>query len=195
VARERAAQAGLKHVEFLQLELEWIDLPTASVDAVLCRWGIMLIVDPAAAAQEIRRVLRAGGRAALAVWDVSARNPWATIPNAAMVSLGHVEPPAPGPPGMFALGGDGQLQGLLESAGFVEVRVEPVALERRFPDLDSFMAETVELSPMFRGTFNELPESDQREIVNQIADGAREFTAADGSLTFPGSSLVAVAYA
>jgi SAM-dependent methyltransferase/DNA-binding transcriptional MerR regulator len=195
VARERAAQAGLRQVEFLQLELEWIDLPTASVDAVLCRWGIMLIVDPAAAAQEIRRVLRSGGRAALAVWDVSARNPWATIPNAAMVSLGHAEPPPPGPPGMFALGGDGQLQALLESAGFVEVRVEPVALERHFADLDSFIAETVELSPMFRGTFNELSESDQREIVNQIADGAREFTAADGSVTFPGSSLVAVAFA
>lgn len=192
LARERAQQAGLDNVEFAQLELEWIDLPTASVDAVLCRWGIMLTVDPAAAAQEIRRVLRAGGRAALAVWDVSARNPWATIPNAAMVSLGHAQPPDPGPPGMFALGGDGQLQALLESAGFVEVRVEPVALERRFADLDHFIAETVELSPMFRGTFNELPESDRREIVNQIAAGAREFTAADGSVVLPGSSLVAI---
>ena len=28
---------------------EWIDLPVASVDAVLCRWGYMLMADPAAA--------------------------------------------------------------------------------------------------------------------------------------------------
>ena len=75
VARERARQSGIENVEFAQLELEWIDLPTASVDAVLCRWGIMLIVDPAAAAGEIRRVLRAGGRAALAVWDVPGAQP------------------------------------------------------------------------------------------------------------------------
>jgi ubiquinone/menaquinone biosynthesis C-methylase UbiE len=37
IARERAAAHGLTNVEFKQLELEWIDLPTADVDAVLCR--------------------------------------------------------------------------------------------------------------------------------------------------------------
>src|SRR5947208_12168159 len=41
VARERAKSFGVSHVEFKQLQLEWIDLPTASVDAVLCRWGFM----------------------------------------------------------------------------------------------------------------------------------------------------------
>ncbi len=60
IARERAAAAGLRNVEFRQLELEWIDLDAASVDGVLCRWGIMLVVDPAAAALEIRRILRPG---------------------------------------------------------------------------------------------------------------------------------------
>ena len=53
VARDRAHEFGVENVEFLRLELEWIDLPTASVDAVVCRWGLMLIVDPEAAAQEI----------------------------------------------------------------------------------------------------------------------------------------------
>src|ERR1700761_8623925 len=81
VARARARALGIDNVEFRQLELEWIDLPTASIDAVLCRWGIMLIVDPEAAAQEIRRGLRAGGRAAFSVWDAPERNPWATILN------------------------------------------------------------------------------------------------------------------
>ncbi len=126
VARARAAAAGIENVEFRQLELEWIDLPTASVDAVLCRWGIMLIVDPEAAAQEIRRVLRAGGRAALAVWDGAERNPWATIPGQALIVLGHAQPPDPDAPGMFALAAPGRLQELLETAGFVEVSVEPV---------------------------------------------------------------------
>ena len=42
VARERAEEQGIDNVEFKQLQLEWIDLPTASVDVVLCRWGVML---------------------------------------------------------------------------------------------------------------------------------------------------------
>src|SRR5436309_3560949 len=45
IARRRAAGAGVRNVEFKQLQLEWIDLPTASVDAVLVRFGVMLTVD------------------------------------------------------------------------------------------------------------------------------------------------------
>ena len=39
---------------------EWIDLRTATVDGVLCRWGFMLMLDPEAALRETRRVLRPG---------------------------------------------------------------------------------------------------------------------------------------
>src|SRR6201996_5863271 len=129
VARGRAEMQGVTNVEFRQLELEWIDLPTADVDAVLCRWGIMLVVDSETAAREIRRVLKPGGRAALAVWDRPALNPWTTVAGDAMVALGFAQPPEPGEPGMFKLAGDGALQGLLEGAGLVDVVVTPVAME------------------------------------------------------------------
>jgi ubiquinone/menaquinone biosynthesis C-methylase UbiE len=59
-ARERAAALGLSNVEFSVLNAEWIDLPVASVDAVVCRWGYMLMTDPSAALHETRRVLRPG---------------------------------------------------------------------------------------------------------------------------------------
>ncbi len=61
VATGRGRDLGVTNVEFKQLELEWIDLPTASVDAVLCRWGLMFAVDPATALTETRRVIRPGG--------------------------------------------------------------------------------------------------------------------------------------
>src|ERR1700684_1145480 len=75
-ARKRAGELNLTNVEFQVLNAEWIDLPVASVDAVLCRWGYMLMADPAAALGETRRVLRPGGRLALAVWGTLARKPW-----------------------------------------------------------------------------------------------------------------------
>lgn len=81
-ARERAAALGLSNVEFQVLNAEWIDLPVASVDVVLCRWGYMLMADPAAALGETRRVLRPSGRVALAVWDAIEHNPWALLPGA-----------------------------------------------------------------------------------------------------------------
>lgn len=194
VARRRAAEAGLDDVEFVLLDLEWIDLPTASVDAVLCRWGIMLTVDPDAAAREMRRVLRAGGRAALAVWDIPARNPWATVPTQVMVELGHTEPPDRDAPGMFALAGEGRLAGLLQDAGFVEVAVEPVAVERRYQRVQDYIDDTLEMSPTFGNAIKELTEAQRDEVLQRIGDAAARFDGPDG-IVLPGSTLVAVASA
>jgi ubiquinone/menaquinone biosynthesis C-methylase UbiE len=195
VARRRAAQAGIDNVEFRQLELEWIDLPTAGIDAVLCRWGIMLIVDPDAAAHEIRRVLRAGGRAALAVWDDQQHNPWATIPNAAMIKLGYAQPPDPEAPGMFSLAAEGALRELLQNAGFTDVEVEPVAVERAYDAIEEYVAETAEMSPNFSATFAGLTGAEQAEVAAAIGAAAAPFIAPDGSVRLPGSSLVARAIA
>jgi SAM-dependent methyltransferase len=56
--------------------VEAIDDEDASYDVVLCREGLMFAVDPELAAREIARVLRPGGRTALAVWGPREHNPW-----------------------------------------------------------------------------------------------------------------------
>jgi SAM-dependent methyltransferase len=195
IARARAEQLGVGNVEFVRLELEWIDLPTASVDALLCRFALMLLVDPEAAAREMRRVLRPGGRAAVAVWDQPAANPWATVAMQSMIKLGHVAPPDPGQPGMFALAAPGALQRVLESAGFVFVHVEAVKVERRYPDIRSYLEETLDLSQVFATPFGSLESSAQEVVVREMATCAEPFRDADGSYTFPGRSLVASARA
>jgi SAM-dependent methyltransferase len=191
VARARAAEAGIDNVEFRQLELEWIDLETASVDAVLVRWGIMLAVDPAAAAREIRRVLRAGGHAAIAVWDARERNPWATIPSNALIELGHAEPPDPEAPGPFALAADGALAELLEDAGFTDVEVQPVQLLRRTASVEDLVQESADVSPGFSSAWRTLTEDERAEVLAHMRRGAAPFTDDDGSVTLPGVSLVA----
>jgi SAM-dependent methyltransferase len=195
VARQRAQAGGIRNVEFRQLELEWIDLETASVDGVLCRWGIMLILDPAAAAQEIRRVLRPGKRAAFAVWDAAERNPWATIPSAVVIRRGHAQPPEPDAPGMFALAAPGALEELLGAAGFTDVIVRPTELARHYPEPAAFVTETADMSPLFGTAYAELPAEEREAIGADVITALEPFTAPDGAVTLPGSSLVAVATA
>jgi ubiquinone/menaquinone biosynthesis C-methylase UbiE len=191
VARARAAQLGITNVEFRQLELEWIDLETASVDAVLVRWGIMLAVDPEAAAREIRRVLRPSSHAALAVWDLRERNPWATLPSNALLELGLAEPPDPNLPGPFALAEEGRLAELLQDAGFTDVEVVPVSVARRYASADEIVAESADVSPSFSTHWRKLSPDDQARVTAHIAAGATQYTGEDGTVTVPGVSLVA----
>ena len=195
IARRRAAAQGIENVEFKHLELEWVDLPAASVDAVLCRWGVMLIVDPAAALREMRRVLRPGGRAALAVWNDAARNPWATTPGRALITLGFADPPDPNAPGMFTLAAPGLLQDLLEAAGFTDTLVENVSLERSAPSLDEYLAGQLDMSVGFAEVFSGLSEGDRARVSDEIATLAAPFVNCDGSVRFPADSLVALANA
>jgi len=195
VARARAHELGIDNVEFKRIELEWIDLETASVDVVLCKWGLMFAVDPEAALKEVRRVLRPGGRVALAVWDGPPPNPWATIPTRALVELGHTTQPDPDAPGMFALAPPGRLQDLLEAAGFLEVLVESVDPPRAFAGVEEYIAETHDLSSMFSLVFDPLPDEQRAEVVARVAELAEPYVGTDGVLRFPARTLVAAAEA
>ena len=59
---------GVANAEFRVLDAERIELPDASIDGVLSRFGYVLKGDPPPALREVRRVLRPGGGFAFAVW-------------------------------------------------------------------------------------------------------------------------------
>jgi len=94
------------------------------IHVVLIREGLMFATDPAAAAREVRRVLRPGGRAVIAVWAARERNPWlGLVFEAVSAQVGKPVPP-PGVPTPFSLGAPGQVESLLVDAGFSGVQVE-----------------------------------------------------------------------
>jgi len=195
VARERAAAQGVENVELRRLELEWIDLPAASVDAVLCRWGLMLAVDPAAAARECRRVLRPGGRIALAVWDEPGRNPWATLPTSAVVSVGLAARSGPDAPGLFALADAQRLYELLGDAGFVEVVVASIDVPRAPVSVDAYLEETIDLRRTFAEVWERCSEDQRRAVKSELARLVAPYKARGGAFALPGSSLAAAASA
>ncbi len=197
-ARARAEALGLSNIEFKVLNAEWIDLPLASLDAVICRWGYMLMADPAAALAETRRVLRPGGRVALAVWGALEMNPWALQPQQELIARGLTTPPdpaAPRAPGPFALSDPARLAELLEQAGFAEVRVEALELVRRHQSYEELWESTLDLSPSFHDAVLSRPAPEIDQISASLAQRFAPHTAADGALEIPGLTLVACAEA
>ena len=134
-ARRNGEHRGLSNVDYRVLDAERMDLDDDSVHGVLCRWGYMLMGDPAAALSETRRVLGDGGTLAFAVWQTPDRNPWAAIPGMTLVQRGHMPPPEPGAPGIFAMGEANRVVELVTGAGFGEPALEELTFEWRYgPD-------------------------------------------------------------
>jgi SAM-dependent methyltransferase len=194
-ATERAEEVGATNVELRTMQAEWIDLPTASVDGVLCRFGYMLLVDPEAALRETRRVLKPGGRVALAVWDELERNPWMGVIREALVTSGLAPAAMPEGPGPFALGAPGALEELLETAGFAEVEVEPMDLSVDFPSLDAWWDHVMQTSGSTVEIVRGLAPAEHYRLRDLVDAGYASYVRDDGSLQVPARALVAAATA
>ncbi|MGA2470035.1 MAG: methyltransferase domain-containing protein [Solirubrobacteraceae bacterium] len=193
LARARAKDLELENVEFRVINAESIDLPVACVDGVLCRWGYMLMIDPAAAFSETRRVLRSGGRLALAVWAERDANPWLAVPQAVLGEHGLVEPADPDGPGPFALADRERLRQLLEAAGFVEVEIEAIDFQWRAASFEEWWERRLELSPSGAAVRAADPKTD-REVAAEVAKrlGAQR---TGGEIVVPARTLVVAASA
>jgi ubiquinone/menaquinone biosynthesis C-methylase UbiE len=174
IARARGLGLGLTDVEHRLINAESIDLPVASVDAVLCRWGLMLFVDPAAALGEMRRVLKPGGRVALAVWGSPHSNLWLSVPDEVIFRHGLVPVPEEGAPGPFALADPERLRGLIEGAGFVELELDSVEVEPSGGSFAEWWERQLDLRQS--GTaVRAAPEELQCAVADEVRAGVTDF--------------------
>jgi SAM-dependent methyltransferase len=182
-ARRNGERRGLSNVEYRVLDAERMGLDDNSVDGVLCRWGYMLMADPAAALRETRRVLRDGGRLAFAVWQTPDRNPWAAIPGMTLVQRGHMPPPEPGAPGIFAMGVADRIVELVTGAGFDEPRLEELTFEWRYAADDLWDTLTRIAGPL-AAVINALPDEEQRATRAAIEESLAQYRR-DGEFVVP----------
>ena len=195
VARERALALGLAGVvEVRPMEVEWIDLETATADAVLCRWGYMLVPDPETALRETRRVLKPGGRLAFAVWASAEENPWSM--GRRLVDMGYAEPSPAGTPGPFALGDPALVEELMEDAGWVDdVFLEELDFAFTAKDADAWWAQQLDCSLSLAELVAGLAPAEHYRLRDAVDADLAQYRQADGSLRIPARTLVVAASA
>lgn len=179
---------GASNVEHKVLDAEQMDLDEASVDGVVCRWGYMLMADPAAALKESRRVLRPGGRFAFAVWASPEFNPWAAVPGMTLVQRGHMPPPEPGAPGIFAMADPARINDLVTGAGFPEPEIQEIAFTFDYPDSDDVWEAIVRIAGPLAEVINHLDEDEREATRAAILENLAGFRNEDGSYSAPAAS-------
>jgi len=188
VARRNGESRGLTNVEYRTLDAEKMDLDDGSIDGVVCRWGYMLMADPGLALKETRRVRRDGGQVAFAVWMTPDRNPWAAAPAMTLVQRGHMPPPEPGTPGIFAMGDPRRIRELVAGAGFGEPELEEITFEFRYADSADLWDTLVRITGPLARAIRALPEDEREATRAAIMQNVEGYRDQDGSYAFPAAT-------
>jgi ubiquinone/menaquinone biosynthesis C-methylase UbiE len=184
-ARRVADELGITNAEFRVLDAERLELENASVDGAICRFGFMLMADPARALREARRVIRGGGRLAFSVFGEPESNPWMTLARGVMVERGHLSPPDPAEPGLFSLSDPDEIKTLLAEAGFAQGVVEQMEIGFRFGDGASLWAYVSELQGPIALAIAKLDDEERQAVRAAIEDGYAAFCE-NGGYRLPG---------
>jgi SAM-dependent methyltransferase len=192
-ARRRGDELGLENVTYEVMDAERLPLEADSVDGVLCRFGYMLMPDHAGALAETRRVLRPGGRVALAGWGPPERNPFFGLIGMSLGQRGHIPPPEPPPaPGPFSMASSERTTALLEGAGFTDVRTEEVPVRFSVPDAEGYLALIADTAGPVALAMRLLPGPERAAVKADVEGALAQFAVAD-RFELPGLALCAVA--
>ncbi len=187
-ANMKANKEGLPYLQFQHMKAETLSFENARFDRVISRFGVMLFDDPPRGVDQMRRVLKHGGKMAIAVWGefhkiTSLHLVW----NALMQALPE-EKRLP-LPRMASLGAPGLLHNLLEEAGFEHIQITPLNLFFRFDDFESYWKISTEAGLLKEplDTFSPEEQEKLKQKVKTLTASYQE----NGQLVFQNEALVA----
>jgi ubiquinone/menaquinone biosynthesis C-methylase UbiE len=133
--RRDAESRCATNMRFERVDAEDIAFPEASFDAVTCVLGLMYPADPQQAINQIYRVLKPGGRAAVCVWGRRDRCGWNAV-----FPITDARVNSDVCPLFFSLGAPGALRFAFEQAGFTRMEEERVELTLDFENAHAVCA-------------------------------------------------------
>ena len=173
-------------------DAEALDLADASVDAVVCAFGMLHLPEPQRAIDEVFRVLRAGGRYAWTVWTSGDSAPLSAIAQQAIREFGNLDVPLPPAPPRDLFSSERNAHAALEAAGFVDVTSEELEITFRAASVgevwDWYERGTVRTAALLQ---LQTPEALERIKAGLLAAAAR-FLGPDG-LSAPHNAIMHVA--
>lgn len=166
LAAGKARRAGLDNLEFRHQDLEELEFPPASFDAVVIVFGIFFLPDMPSAVRRLWQWVRPGGRLAVTTWGPRVLEPGNSVFWDAVADVRPDLHRAYNP--WDDLTDPDALRSLLEGAGARPERVEPVAATHRLGSPEDFW--TIVLGTGYRGTYDAMAPHEQKLLEKKVLD-------------------------
>jgi SAM-dependent methyltransferase len=160
----------------------------ASFDVVVSQFALMYFPDRATALNEMARVLRRGGRLAVAVWGPFERaTGYVILTEIARRRCGQAAADILTAP--FALGNSDTLHNLFQATGLEDVAVELRKGTMTFPTIEAFVETEVKGSPLEAL----LDDEGYQGLMREAQDKLRRFRADGGEIVMPMDAFIVTA--
>jgi len=183
-AGRKAKRLGLTNVSFRTGDVTSLPFEPDSFDAVTSRFCLMFLPEIPKAASEIARVLKPGGWVAAAVWSAPEKNPSIGLSMAAIKQVIDLPPPDPNAPGIFRLAKPGDLAGMFQQAGLVDVTDQEFLAEWSYASADEYYTSLMEIAAPVQNLMAKLTDAQKQDVKQRIIQAASDYTRA-GRIVFP----------
>ncbi len=189
-ARREANRRGFRNAAFEVAPADHLPFEDSTFDAVVSRFGVMFFRSPVDSVREMLRVLKPGGRIALAVWHFAERNPFHYAVSQILERYVDSPPPAPDSPDAFRFAKPGDLLGVLSKAGAAapSERLLQFSIRASIP-VEEFWDLRSEMSDKFRTKVASLSREQRAELGREVTQAIRAFSV-DGGMSFPAEVLI-----
>ncbi|HUP41433.1 MAG TPA: methyltransferase domain-containing protein [Vicinamibacterales bacterium] len=189
IAERRARDRGLTNIEFRLLDANEFDFPDRTIDAIVCRWGLMFLSDLADALRRMRRSLKSGRCLAAATWGDPDKVPIISVRRSVMRAFDIPQ----GPLDPFRLASATSLSAAATCAEFEEVAVTRSIVPYEYLSADAFASAQRTAHESRLTTLLARSEEQQAEFWRAMADAARPYASASGVVHMPSEILLLAA--
>lgn len=189
IAKEYAKIRGIDNIETQACDASELPFADKTFDAISCRFGFMFFPDMLMAVKEMARVLKPGGRIAVAVWNGPEKNFWVTAIGSTINRNMLLSPPPPEAPGMFRCAKEGLIQGLFQQAGLKNTFEKEVAGKLKCKTKDVYWNMMTEVAAPFVSALSQADDVMKEKIKSEVYQALMQ-KYYDGNIIIDSSALV-----